>query len=147
MKNKILITFAVIFLGAGLLAVTKVSAKNSSNGRNSMQSIVQKIADRFGLKKEDVQAVFDQERQDRQAEKEARYMSYLDQLVKDGKITEEQKQLIIQKHKEIEANRITERKTLEDWASKNGIDIRYLMGGFGGHLRWWGKGRFIDKSK
>jgi hypothetical protein len=36
----------------------------------------------------------------------------------------------------MEANKATmesERESLEDWATQNGIDIKYLMGGFGMH--------------
>jgi len=161
MKNKKLLLSAlfITMIGAGILTSSQVLAQNTPDGQNPMQSLVQKIADKFGLKKEDVQAVFDQDRSDRQAEMETKKLAELDQLVKDGKITEAQKQLIINKQKERETNRQTEmqtmqgktdeerkaafeanktkmqteRKALEDWATQNGIDVKYLMGGFGGH--------------
>lgn len=139
----------------GAIGANRVLAQNT-NGE-PFSTLVQKIADKFNLKKEDVQAVFDQDRTDRQKEMEAKKSAALDQLVKDGKITQDQKQLIINKRKEMEANRQseiqnmqgktqeekqtireankikmeTERKELDDWATQNGIDVKYLMGGFG----------------
>lgn len=171
MNKKILITAILVsVLGIGIFSSTKVLAQNILNGQNPMSSLVQKIADKFGLKKEDVQAVFDQDRAEhqvemeakraeRQAEMETKYKAQLDQDVKDGKITEAQKELILAKRKELEASRQAEmqnmqgktaeerkaameakktemekkRKELEDWAKQNGIDLKYLMGGFGRH--------------
>lgn len=121
--------------------------------------MIQKIADKFGLNKTDVQAVFDQDRTDRKADMEKKFQTDLDQAVKDGKITDSQKQLIISKRTELqdarkkgmqnmqgksadeikaamEANKSTmesERTALEAWAKQNGIDMKYLMGGFGRH--------------
>ncbi len=157
MNKKIFLTgLTVAVLGAGVLTSTQVFAQTSGD---PMSSIVQKIADKFGLNKTDVQAVFDQDRADRKTAMEGKFESQLDQAVKDGKLTDAQKQLIISKRKELEttrqnqmqnmqgksrdeikaameANRATmeaERKSLEDWAKQNGIDVKYLMGGFGMH--------------
>jgi hypothetical protein len=56
-----------------------------------------------------------------------------------GDLTEEQKQLILQKHEELQAQheariqaRQQERAELEQWAADNGIDAQYLFGGLGG---------------
>lgn len=155
MNKKILLTsLAVTILSVGVLTSSQVFAQTTDNPTSSL---VQKIADKFGLHKSDVQAVFDQDKSDRKANMEKKSEERLDQAVKDGKITEEQKQLIISKQKELqttrqtqmqsmqgksqdeikaamEANKSTmeaERKSLEDWAKQNGIDMQYLMGGFG----------------
>jgi hypothetical protein len=155
MNKKIFLTgLTVVILGAGILTSTQVFAQTANDPTSS---IVQKIADKFGLNKSDVQAVFDQDRADRKTAMEKKFESQLDQEVKDGKITEEQKQLIISKRKELEttrqsqmqnmqgksqdeikaameANKATieaERTSLEDWAKQNGIDIKYLMGDLG----------------
>lgn len=151
MNKKILLTIAAVsIVGAGLLTSTTVFAQNTAEGQNPMTSLATKIADKFGLKKEDVQAVFDAERQERQKEMETRYEDELSQAVKDGKLTENQKSLIIAKQKELNSNRQTtmenmknktgderkaamkkERTDLETWAKENGIDIKYMRGGFG----------------
>jgi hypothetical protein len=57
---------------------------------------------------------------------QTKYEERLTQDVTDGKITSEQKELILAKHKELEG------ATLEAWAKENGINSSYLMGGFGG---------------
>src|SRR4030042_868531 len=114
MKNKmLLVVLAISIMGAGLFTATRVLAENATGGQNPMSSLVQKIADKFGLKKEDVQAVFDQDRTDRKAERENQYLARLDQLVSDGKITPAQKQLIIDKHQEITAWRQTEMRDMQ----------------------------------
>lgn len=149
-----LITLAII--GVGLVTSTKVFAQNTTM-TNHLSNLVDKIAAKFNLNKADVQAVFYQDRKEHQAEMEAKYEERLSQYVTDGKITEAQKALILAKHKELKASRQEnrpdlknmteeerkaameanktkmdeERKALEDWATQNGIDIKYLMGGFG----------------
>jgi hypothetical protein len=158
-KNKALFAaLAAAVIGTTLFVSTKAYATEEPN-TNPMSQLVQKIADKFGLNKSDVQAVFDQDRADRKTAMEQKFETQLDQDVKDGKITEAQKQLIISKRKELEttrqnkmqnmqgkskeemktameANKATmeaERKSLEDWAKQNGIDVKYVMGGFGMH--------------
>jgi hypothetical protein len=118
--------FAIVTLtliGFGVVVTSRVFAQDT----NSPQTIVQKIADKFGLKTSDVQAVFDQNRTDRRAEMETKFEEQLTAAVKDGKLTEEQKQLILAKRKELQNSR----QDFKNWATQNGIDIKYLMGGFG----------------
>ncbi len=159
MNKKILLTVATIsILGIGLLSSTAILAENTADHPNPMAALVEKIADKFGLNQEDVQVIFDEyqterraemekNREKRQAEMEARFEEQLSQAIEEGKITEEQKQLIIAKREELEANRQTgmkemtdeerktareeERQELESWAEEKGIDLEYLMVGFG----------------
>lgn len=156
MDKRIALPLTVIACsGIALFAATQVHAEDIT-GRNG-QAIVQKIAQKFGLKETDVQAVFDQNRQDRQKEHETAYEAKLSGYVKEGKITEAQKQLILAKHKELQTahqqnmqnmqgktpeekkaamekwqkTMETERAELEAWAKANGIDPTYLMFGEG----------------
>lgn len=159
--NKTFIVAAVIAtsVGAGMFATQTAFAQSAATVTNTspMSSLVQRISEKFGLQQADVQAVFDQDKQERQAKREADYTARLDQLVKDGKITEAQKQLIVEKHAELKAKRQTamqnfkdktaeerkaamdvERTSLEEWAKQNNIDMQYLMPhgpgmGRGGH--------------
>lgn len=144
-------------VGAGLLTSPKVFAENTP-GDGPMSTLIQKLADRFGLKEDEVRQVFEEERVERQAEREKRFEEKLDQAVANGELTVDQKKLIIAKRQELEANRPernpgefadmteeerktamegkraemeTKRSELEAWAEKNGIDMKYLMGGFG----------------
>jgi hypothetical protein len=155
--NKKIAMVAIVFtiVGAGLVGSAKVFAQ-TTNGTDHMSTLVQKIASTFGLKNSDVQAVFDQHRSDRQATMETAFVARLDQAVKDGSITDAQKQLILAKHKELvakrqadmqvmagktveerkaakDANKTTreaERNALQEWATQNGIDVKFLMSGF-----------------
>lgn len=155
MTNKLLLaTVGVLTVGALIAGTNMVFAEDSSTNQ---QSLVQKLAARFSLNESDVQAVFDESRAEhqaaRQAEMKAQLETRLNQAVTDGKITAAQKQLILDKHQEMqeqrEADRTAwlnktpeERRTamekrraeLEAWASTQGIDIAYLAGGKGGMM-------------
>lgn len=160
-KKFILPVVMVMALGLALAggAYVKAQAATTSDGGTS-KTIIQRLVERFNLNTADVQAVFDSAKADRQAEMKAKEEAQLTQLVTDGKITEAQKQLIIAKRSEMEANRPTEpvkdsaltpaqRKTemekqrteLETWAKDNGIDVQYLFGRFGhmGHGHGFGR--------
>lgn len=150
-KNKILLTAATVaLLGGSLLTSTKAFAQDVTVEANPMPSLVQKISEKFGLNQDEVQAVFDESKAEMEANFQAEYKTRLTQLVSNGEITEEQKQLIIAKNTELQKNRkasmesmkdktAEERKTameaertaLQDWATQNGIDLKYLM--MGGH--------------
>lgn len=148
---------AVTILGAGTIFTTMASAQ-ANDAQNPMSSLVQKIADKFNLNKDDVQKVFDEQHDEMRKTMEAKHQERLDQLVKDGKITEAQKTLIQKKMKELQAQRESERDSfkdltpeemkakmdqhrseMENWAKENGIDPKYFMGDFvikikgGGH--------------
>lgn len=129
----------------GLLSVSYVSAQDSGN----YASIVQKIAEKFNLNEADVQAVFDEEREEHRADMQARWAERLDDLVNDGRITTQQKQAILDKHEEMhnkmlewkdlshEERRKNMQKLHEDfktWAEGEGIDLPFL-GPFGGGFR------------
>lgn len=143
---------ALAVLAGGLLTVTNASADDSVNPH---EAIIQKIADKFGLNKDEVQKVFDEERTVRQAEMQVKLEERLAQAVAEGKITDAQKTLILNKHKELQEERSNrqnwqnltreQRKTqmeskkaeLETWANQNGIDMEYFhskigMKGHGG---------------
>jgi homospermidine synthase len=154
MNNKtIILTLASIaVIGTGALGIGTVFAETTTTD-NPMTSLVQKIATKFNLKEADVQAVFNEERDTRRAEMEKRYEEQLSTYVSEGKITEDQKKLILAKHEEMEKNRpemgemknLTQeerkakmdekRQEMETWAAANGIDMQYMMGmgkGMGG---------------
>ncbi len=140
------------------------SAKAASTPGTHMSNLVQKIAQKFGVPQADVQAVFDADKQDHMQQMQAQTEQRLTDLVTAGKITQAQKDLIVAKQKELEANRQAnfeafkgktpaehkaamdaQRTDLEAWAKTNGIDMQYLMmghgmGGRGGHRGGMGRG-------
>lgn len=154
-KQLAIVALVAAVTGTGLVSARTVFAQTAPATPDQMSSLVRKLADRFGLNTADVQAVFDQERSERQAQMEARYTEQLNQLETEGKITDAQKQLILAKHREMVSQKQslmqslqgkskeeirtamqTQRTELEQWAKQNNIDVRYLMGG----MKHMGKG-------
>ncbi len=162
MNKKLLLTaVTVTVLGAGLFGMQTVSAQTATD---PSATIVQKISEKFGLNKDEVQKVFDEERTARRVEMQAKMEERLNTLVSEGKITEAQKQLILAKHKELQAERgsmmqnkanmtpeqrketmETKRTELEAWAKANGIDTQYLFLGQG--MKGFGHGQMFKSGQ
>ena len=121
-------------------------------------TLIQRLVQKFGLNTADVQGVFDTVRSERQAEMQNKMTERLDALVKEGKITEAQKKLIVAKHAELQAQRekdmvamkdltpearrekMEERRvSLETWAQQNSIDPQYVVGFGRGEGRGMGR--------
>ncbi len=115
---------------AGSLIGANAASAQTSNG----SSLVDKIVAKFNLNKDEVQAVFDEERTEQQAERTAEMSDKLQDKVDSGDITAEQKTLIEQKMAEQQTAREAERTELEQWATDNGVDAKYLMAGSRGHM-------------
>jgi len=140
-KNKaLLITFIVVVA----LAVSGIASLGIAATQNTEDypPIVQKIAERFNLKPAEVNAVFEEERKEKEAKLQERFEERLDQAVKDGDISEKQKSAIIAKSKEVQEKMAAirdlapeERRDalnklhteLSTWAKDNDIDMRYMM--------------------
>ncbi len=147
LSKKILIPMAAVALiGAGTYSVTKVSAASDAN--DPQASLVQKLADTFHVDKSKVQAVFDQNKADHQADHEKQYEDRLAKAVSGGKLTAAQKTAILTEHAKLEAElkaAMTDSKTDRHtvmrkirtdsaaWATQNNIDEKWLIGP--GHLR------------
>jgi hypothetical protein len=144
-KKTLLTVAAVSILSGGVVVVTNAFAQTTTSGQQSVPSLAQEIASKFHLNVSDVQSVFDQHQQEVKSQQESTYDAYLQNLVNTGKITEEQQQLILNKHKQLasqmQSNRQkvksmtpTERKTqmraaiqdLKNWAKQNNIALQYL---------------------
>lgn len=153
-SRKILIS--TIALGAvvisGAVGAQKVFADSTNNGL----SVVERLSQRFNLKSDEVEQVFEEERTERQQERRQQQEEKLNQLVADGKITEDQKQLILSKCEEQQAEqegnrgekrgtmknltneerqaemkarqseRDSHRQEMENWLKENGIDTTLL---------------------
>jgi len=154
MNAKTIIIPALILALLGFVGYGTAKAF-AANGNGNYPAIIDKLVQRFGLNKEDVQKVFDEERQERHQQMQTRFEERLSQAVNDGKITEEQKKAIIAKKAEMQAEcegfkdlSPEERKTkmeahkkeMETWAQENGIDLSLIpmfqgrgpRGGLGG---------------
>ena len=148
MNKKIIASLALVttVLGTAMYA-NQVNAFGFGNNND----VVQRLAQSIGKSEAEVQSVFDQLHEERHAEKEAQFEANLDEAINAGTITAEQKQLLLEKHDEMEAdnqslfeNRDTmtqeewkeahqsRRAEMEAWADENGIDLNAVhVGGFG----------------
>jgi uncharacterized membrane protein YhiD involved in acid resistance len=143
--------------GVGVASAATISSNDSS----SQSSLVDKIATKFNLNKSDVQAVFDQDKTDHQAEMQQKVAERLAQAVKDGKITQEQSDYITNALKDIQTLMATtspdqqtdatrqqikdKMDALRSWAKDNNIDANYIGGGMM-HGGPGGRGQFGDKG-
>jgi hypothetical protein len=158
MKKKIILPtiLALSVLVVGILA-SGVSAQDTSN----YPPIVQKISDKFNLNVSDVQQVFDEEADEKRAERFAFFADRLDELVSEGKLTEAQKESILDKHEEMQdkmeglkdlspEERKDKMRELHDefksWAEQEGIDLP-LIGPFGkGFMSGFHKGYMMGAN-
>lgn len=133
---------------AGLAATGMASAATNQSGQDTL---VDKIAQKFNLNKDDVQQVFNEQHQAREAEHQAKISERLQKLVDDQTITPDQKTAIEAKLKELhdqheankdslkdltpeerKAKREQARQDLENWANEQGLDLTKLRGIFQG---------------
>ena len=124
-------------LAVGIYGVSQVSADDLS----SYPPIVERLADKFGLNVADVEEVFIQERSEHHEMMRQTIEERLNQAVADGKITEEQKNALLAKRDEMQADREAEREEhrakMQKWFEDQGIDPEVLAqyGGFAGGFR------------
>ena len=149
-NKKILPPIGIAVVGAATLG--GVALANATNS----QSLADTLAQRFNLNKSDVQKVIDEHRDDKKEAHQQRYEDMLQKAVDSNKLTAEQRDKILAKHKELvsqmEANKDSfrdktpdERKAakdklkadIEQWEKDNNIPSGYLKpmghGGPRGH--------------
>jgi hypothetical protein len=149
MKRSLLVgaTLATVTL-AGIGGVGVVSAATTDSATQGT-SIVDKLATKFNLNKNEVQAVFDAEHKERHAEMQAERKERLAEAVKADDITQEQADHITKALAEIEVLRgdtnpkdlsddvrkqIKEKMdALRDWAEENDVDMKQIGHGGRGH--------------
>ncbi len=121
------------------------------SGQNG--NLVDRLVEKFDLSQDEVDEVLGEFRAERREQVKIRQEERLDQLVKDGEITAEQKELLGQKREEHRAQmeslsleereeqRDEHREEMKGWMEKNNIDMSNLgQGPRGGmHRGWQGK--------
>lgn len=153
-KKSLIVAAAITTLGVGgaMSLNGVVNAATDTTSSDPMSSLVQKIADKFNLNKSDVQAIFDQQRDEMETQREQAFKDRLAQAVKDGKLTQDQADKITAKAAELKANRDanrnkfksmteeerhaamkSERDALDQWVNDNDIPTEYLHFGMRGH--------------
>lgn len=132
------ISGAIVAAGlSGLVGAHVVSAANDTS--NGQQNLVDKIASTFNLNKSDVQKLFDEDRQQHEADRQQKFEDRVNQAVKDGKLSQELADQLIAKQKEL----ATYRDSLRD---KTPEEERQLMKTKMDELRTWMKDNNISMS-
>lgn len=123
--NKAKIIIPALVLGAvitgGILYSAKVSAASTGFGDGNGQP-TQELADKLGIDKDKVATAMDEIRAEKQKQQQDQIASKLDQAVKDGAITSDQKQKLIDKMAEREKQKEQDRAAMSQWYKDNGID-------------------------
>lgn len=146
MKNtKIMIPAVVLgalVLGGALYAVNAF-AEDSAKGRGPDTSA---LAQKLGVDQSKVDSAMSEIRSERQKERQEQVSSKLDQAVKDGVITAEQKRKILDKQSELTGQRGQKRTEMQQWYKDNGIDFDKVHSyiGFDGNGQGRGGGRGAD---
>lgn len=154
-KKSLLVMGAVTGVGLATIAgVGAVSAATSS----PKDSLIDRIATKFNLNKEEVAQVFEEDREARHAQMQQKQEERLDKAVAEGKLTEEQKAKILAKLDELRqghelwTDKLPEERReaklelhqdLKKWAEDNDIPLEYLH--FKMHIMHGGPGRGFVK--
>ena len=159
-NKKIIITaLTIAVLGTGVLGVSAVKAVENTNWH---QSLIAKLAAKFNVSQSEMQSVFDENRTAQQTEMTQNLTERLSQAVTDGKITESQKQAILDYQAKVQQQRTEDmnawqsmtpeerkaamekrRTEMEQWAKDNNLDLsilRQYVHEFGGRGMMTGRG-------
>ncbi|MCD4669586.1 MAG: hypothetical protein K8S14_03995 [Actinomycetia bacterium] len=137
-----LIAGLVLFSIMGMACTGELNADSLENNGSGHAPILERIAEKFGLDIDEVKDFLEELKKERRSGIEERFEERLDELVKDEKITGDQKKAILEKKEEMEAFReelenmkvfeareaVKEmREELKDWAEENDLELRYLF--------------------
>lgn len=161
--NKKYLLYAIVPVLALAAVGGAILADTTSQPNNPMSGLVSAIAQKFNLNASDVQQVFDEQRgkmqEERQQEMQQKFAERLSKAVSNGKITQDQANLITAKHtemqtfmKSLEGKTKEEMRTLrkaqmdslKQWAQDNNIPMQYLQFGGGGFGKGMGPCPFKD---
>jgi polyhydroxyalkanoate synthesis regulator phasin len=132
--------FVALAVTTGVASVSAFGglAIAATNNDGSYPPVVDKIATKFNLNKDEVKKVFDEQRAEHQAEHKKNLEDKLTQAVKDGNLTEDQKTKLLAKMEEFASAREEERDQnreerqqrrddLKNWAEENGINLDEIL--------------------
>jgi uncharacterized protein (DUF39 family) len=136
------------------LDIFNKNEKTAQSSTANAPTLLDKIAEKFNLNQDEVEQVVTDYRNESRERMQSQYEERLNQAVTDGKITAEQKELILEKHNQLQSQwdaesqeRQQHREEMQAWAEENNIDLSYLgfgmgmgRGGHGGMTRGEGMG-------
>jgi polyhydroxyalkanoate synthesis regulator phasin len=140
---------------ASLGSAGLVSAATTPGNDDPKQSLIDSIATKFNLNKDEVKKVFDENHEAREAKHEQKLADRLAEAVKDGKLTQEQADKLTAKLSEMHESRETNREALKDKtpaerketmkaerdAFKQWLTVNNIPEEFGGPMGSKGEGR------
>lgn len=164
-KNLLAAALVTTIAAGSVAGIGAASAHNSSGNRND--DLISKLAQKFGVEEGEVKAVFDEQHEAREAERDAKRTEHLQSLVDNGTLTAEQKTALEAKFEEMHVSREAlrsqdlsreekrakmqeNRAALKAWAKEQGIDLSTIRPeggeGQGGHGRkdTGGESHFTD---
>jgi hypothetical protein len=143
----------LLLLGLGLAVLTGWGWYGTRSARAEeagfSPSIVERLAERFGLNESEVEGVFDEERQARWEEMREVRENSLEQAVGDGVITLKQKQALLAKFGQMQEEREKHREEMKTFMQAQGIDTTKLAPymGFGRHGGGRGMGMGLGQAQ
>ena len=155
----------LLYLIVPVMALASIGAVYANStvqaGNGPMADLVNAIAQRFNLNADDVQQVFDEQKETMKAQMEQKFEDRINQAVADSELTQEQANLIFAKRAELKLERENwkasfegktkeETKTLmqekkgelKQWSEENDISLKYLHPGKMGHGKGFQRGGF-----
>ncbi|MEI8061501.1 MAG: hypothetical protein WCG99_04420 [Candidatus Berkelbacteria bacterium] len=143
MNKKVIIPAIVLGLVATSAVVWKtgIASAHFGGSQDNKDQMAQELAAKLNVSTDQVSTAFAQIRTEHQAERKIEVSTKLDQAVTDGVITADQKQKIVDKMAENQANRGNaqgqkgkNREAMDQWFSDNGMDSAKIHDyiGFGG---------------
>ena len=130
----------VTTVAAGSIVGTSVASAHSGNGSGN---VIDKLVERFSLNRDDVQAVFEEVRDEHQADMQAQRDEQLSELVQNGTLTQTQADALKAKQQEMHEYRNElrdqnlsreqlrtqlqeQRESFRAWADEQGIDLQAI---------------------
>lgn len=144
----ILITSLTLFSIGGVACVGEINAQANEEAGDEYPLLVERLAERFNLDPDEIIDFFDELKEEKRADAEERFEDRLDELVEDEKITEDQKEAILDKKEELKTFKegledmtISEAREamkeiheeLKDWAEENDLDLKNFFPRKGAH--------------
>jgi len=117
--------------------------KKSGSTTSQFPPLIQKIIEKFNLNPSEVQKVINEERQEREKQRLSLLEEKLNQAVKDGVISEEQKKTLLERWQKMWQERKQNREENQKWFEENKIDWQKLglyLGGKGFGRKGFGRG-------
>lgn len=156
-KKAIILTTSFLTIAAFLILVQPTQAfwpfnswNKTEQSANGFPNIIQKLIDKFNLNPQEVTQVLEEAREEHQQQAQADFEENLNKAVENGKITEDQKNLILAKHQQMKNSKENwenlspeERREkgkaikedLKTWAEQNNINLKDLFLGYKkGHI-------------